>query len=258
MWRALSTGLLVSAAVLVAAQVGLVRAPSKRSELEDLRQRLSSAQQRYRSETARAQRELERARVRADWLEVTLGQAQRENRELRDELDGARGAQAGLESSRMRLETEVERLERSLRDAPPYLDVEVAVSEGLAELVALAYNPGEHPVDISDIRARLWVDDLERPEGFAGVRGAVDPDSESELWAYALGGDEAQRVFNGDSRLRAALCFVYERATDRDLGAWADVYAFEYQSTSGEMAVVSRDSRPVGVDEIGCPDEELL
>ncbi len=244
MWRTVATGLLVVGAVIVAGQVGMVHlpAPAALRRIAELHERLEFQQRTCRATTAQTTADLERARVRADWLQVTVGQVEQENAELRSELEALQARSAALELSRSQLRGEVDDLAGELREAPPFLDVELVSGERVGELVAVAHNPGPREVDVLEVWGRLWLDG--EPVGrVSSVDGTeIAPGAEADLFVYALAPAAAGLVLSGEGRLTASLCFAYERVRDPEPGTWVDVYGFEYD-LEARSRMLRRDSR---------------
>lgn len=234
----------VIAAVLAAAQIGLVR--SRQSEASALRRRLGEVQARCAGSELALKKELQALRVRADWLQTTLDRRGAESERLRADLAAARQALGLLQVS-----ASGSRSDDGPEDGMPgALRVELVPGAGLAQIVALATNASGAPVEVLEVSGQLWLGGRADGSGYSAQGTELAAGAALELFEYSLFGGEPESVRDGQQSLRAALCFVWAPAEAE--GEWLDTYWFEYRVDSGEIELVRRDGVPLDPSARGC------
>ena len=242
------SALAVVLACAAAAQIGFVRSADTRRATE-LQRQLGDLELESRRAIDRLSKRLETTRVREQRLRVELMTREHENTSLAQELQLAR-------ASTEELQERVDGLVGSLREERPALEVRLEPTEPLERIVLVAENPGSTPVEIIEASGWLWLDDGAEDAGDRTETITLDPDTEADFFSYHLIGDEPRRVSGGESRLRAAVCLVYQRSVEDDSTAWVDEYWFEYAPPPRAPAVLRHISWPLVEDEAPC-DLEL-
>jgi hypothetical protein len=239
---------LVVVAVFAAAQLGVVH--SQRSEASALRRRLGDVQARCASSELGLKKELQAARVRVDWLQAMLDRRSSESVRIRAELAAARKALELSQISAHGAQAQLDELHGALDGAPGALRVELVPSGDLTRLIATATNASGAPVEVLEVSGLLWLDGRTDGSGYSAQGTELASGDSLELFEYNLFAGEPEGVRSGAQTLRAGLCFVWVPVPDA--GEWLDIYWFEYQADSGELALVRRDGAPLDGALHGC------
>ena len=138
----------------------------------------------------------------------------------------------------------IDRLRVSIERERPPLEIALRASEDLAEIVALARNPGSQPLEITRTQGQLWLGGDAQPIVPGDAAVDIAPGRELEFFRYALYSADALGALAGTIDVETALCFTYRQPDSVERRPWQGIFWLRLEPDR-RMTLTRYEYRPV-------------